>query len=143
MIYASPNGKTYPEKVLKKAIAKAQEEHPGWNLKNLYTTPVISKPDREEYAISSDHSSTPEKRKVVEIYKIAEQIDQDEQGIQDYIVSIAVDGRVDVKIPARSVEEAMKSARQHNFMFECGEIDVIDVKPVNISDVKGNLLRDF
>lgn len=60
-----------------------------------------------------------------------------------YIVSMAVDGRIDVEVEAESTEEAFKSAQEAFMDADLKGMEVIDSKPVNVSDEDGNLLEEY
>ena len=60
-----------------------------------------------------------------------------------YIVSMAVDGRIDVEVEAESTEEAFKAAQEAFMDADLKDMEVIDSKPVNVSDEDGNLLEDY
>lgn len=57
-----------------------------------------------------------------------------------YTVSLAVDGRVDVAVEATSFEDAFMKAR--SAMYDPTAVEVIDLKPVNATDEKGEM-RDY
>lgn len=60
-----------------------------------------------------------------------------------YIVSMAVDGRIDVEVEAESTKEAFRAAEVAFMDANMKDLDVIDSKPVNVSDEDGNLLEDY
>lgn len=60
-----------------------------------------------------------------------------------YIVSMAVDGRIDVEVEAESTKEAFRAAEVAFMDADMKDLDVIDSKPVNVSDEDGNLLEDY
>lgn len=60
-----------------------------------------------------------------------------------YIVSMAVDGRIDVEVEAESTKEAFRAAEVAFMDADMKDLDVIDSKPVNVSDKDGNLLEDY
>lgn len=49
-----------------------------------------------------------------------------------FVVSIAVDARIDVEVDADNIEEAMDMVRDGNYDYNLGDIEFIDDKPVNI-----------
>lgn len=59
-----------------------------------------------------------------------------------YIVSIAVDGRIDVEVNANSLEEARELAENEFCYADIGELDCIGHKAVNATDEAG-ILTDF
>lgn len=60
-----------------------------------------------------------------------------------YIVSIAVDGRIDVEVNANSLEEARELAeKEFYYTADIGELDCIGHKVVNATDENG-VLTDF
>lgn len=59
-----------------------------------------------------------------------------------YIVSLAVDGRVNVEVEAETPEQAMELACDGGATFESGDIEVIDYKAVNAYDVVTHELTD-
>lgn len=60
-----------------------------------------------------------------------------------YIVSMAVDGRIDVEVEAENTKEAFRAAEVAFMDADMKDLDVIDSKPVNVSDEDGNLLEDY
>lgn len=58
-----------------------------------------------------------------------------------YIVSMAIDGRVDVEVDAESVKDAFQKANLFN--GDMSKMDIVGWHPVNCSDEKGNLLADY
>lgn len=58
-----------------------------------------------------------------------------------YIVSMAIDGRVDVEVKARSVAEAFRNASLID--ADMSKMDIVGSRPVNCSDENGNLLADY
>jgi hypothetical protein len=60
-----------------------------------------------------------------------------------YIVSMAVDGRIDVEVEAESTKEAFKAAIGAFIDADLEDMEVIDAKPVNVSDEDGNLLEEY
>lgn len=62
-----------------------------------------------------------------------------------YTVSMAVDGRVDVEVEADSVDGAFEKAKEAFMDVSLGDMtDVVDARPVNVSDgVTGELLKDY
>lgn len=58
-----------------------------------------------------------------------------------YIVSMAIDGRVDVEVRARSVAEAFRKASLID--ADMNKMDIVGSHPVNCSDEDGNLLADY
>lgn len=60
-----------------------------------------------------------------------------------YIVSMAVDGRIDVEVEAGSTKEAFRAAEVAFMDADMKDLDVIDSKPVNVYDEDGNLLEDY
>ena len=59
-----------------------------------------------------------------------------------YVVSIAVDGRIDVEVEASSFEEAQSRALDEFANADLTEMEVVGRKAVNAEDVDGNF-RDF
>lgn len=58
-----------------------------------------------------------------------------------YIVSMAIDGRVDVEVRARSVADAFRKASLID--ADMSKMDIVGSHPVNCSDEDGNLLADY
>ena len=56
-----------------------------------------------------------------------------------YIVSMAIDGRVDVEVDARSVKEAFRNASLVD--ADMSKMDIVGSHSVNCSDENGNLLQ--
>ena len=57
-----------------------------------------------------------------------------------YIVSLAVDGRVEVEVEADSFKDAFEKARNESYDPE--DAEVVDLNPVNATDEKGEM-RDY
>ena len=57
-----------------------------------------------------------------------------------YRVSLAIDGRVDVEVEAKSFEEAKLKAPSAD--FEWKDVEIIDLKPVNATD-ENDVMRDY
>ena len=65
-------------------------------------------------------------------------------GLKTFYVSLAIDARVDVKIQAASLEEAMQAAVHGNYDIpDLDTAEIVETTPVNISDADGTLLEDF
>lgn len=60
-----------------------------------------------------------------------------------YIVSMAVDGRIDVEVDAESVDEAFAVAVDEFMDADLKDMEVVDARPVNCSDEDGNILEDY
>ena len=75
-------------------------------------------------------------------YKEITNPEKKDKGIKKYILSLAIDARVDVKIEAKSLEEAMGKARNDVHYYDMNDIEVISSKPVNITDEDGEM-TDF
>lgn len=60
-----------------------------------------------------------------------------------FIVSMAVDGRIDVEVDAESVAEAFKVAEDAFMEADLKGMEVVDSRPVNCSDMDGNILEDY
>jgi hypothetical protein len=58
-----------------------------------------------------------------------------------YIVSMAIDGRLDVEVDAESVKDAFQKA--NIFDVDMSKMDIVGCHPVNCSDEDGNLLADY
>lgn len=58
-----------------------------------------------------------------------------------YIVSMAIDGRVEVEVNAESVKDAFQKANL--FGVDMSKMDIVGSHPVNCSDEDGNLLADY
>lgn len=54
-----------------------------------------------------------------------------------YIVSLAVDGRVDVEVEADSFKDAFEKAKTAH--YDTTGLEVVGVKPVNATDEHGTL----
>ena len=75
--------------------------------------------------------------------------DNDNEG-KEYIVSMAVDGRIDIPVYLEKVPEdekdlkvMVKEAAQINFGdTDCGDLEVVGFNPVNFEDANGNF-NDF
>ena len=137
MVYNGTSGRTYSQKSIAEAINRTKDAHPEWDLKG-----VCGARDRDGWLIEAPGSHHM-KAKIREIYKEADKLQDEEEGIQTFYVSVAIDARVDVPIKAKSLEEAMKEAKFGCFDFDMDDAEVIDTSPVNISDADGNLLKDF
>lgn len=63
-----------------------------------------------------------------------------------YTVSMAVDGRIDVEVEAENPDEAREKAIEE---FQTSDIDfnkdmeIVDTNPVNCSDDKGDIVKDY
>lgn len=60
-----------------------------------------------------------------------------------YIVSMAVDGRIDVEVDAESVAEAFKVAEDAFMEADLKNMEVVDSRPVNCSDEDGHILESY
>lgn len=61
-----------------------------------------------------------------------------------YIVSMAVDCRLDVEVEADSPDEAFESAVVEFMDADLSKADIVDARPVNCSDAKtGELIKDY
>jgi len=61
-----------------------------------------------------------------------------------YIVSMAVDCRLDVEVEADSPDEAFEAAKTAFMDADLSKLDVVDARPVNCSDAKtGELIKDY
>lgn len=61
-----------------------------------------------------------------------------------YIVSMAVDCRLDVAVEADSPDEAFEAAEEAFMDADLSKADVVGSKPVNCSDAKtGELIKDY
>lgn len=61
----------------------------------------------------------------------------------NYIVSMAVDGRIDVAVEADSVAEAFEVAKERFCLCDLSKMECVDFKPVNCQDEEGNILEDY
>ena len=62
---------------------------------------------------------------------------------KSYIVSISVDGRIDIEVDSASSPEEAKRIAMSKFMdANLGDLECIDYKPVNATDEDDNL-TDF
>jgi hypothetical protein len=57
-----------------------------------------------------------------------------------YIVSVAINGRVDVEVEANSFQEAKDKARIEVYEIDSGEIDIIGCDAVNAEDENGKFI---
>lgn len=57
-----------------------------------------------------------------------------------YIVSVAIDGRMDVEVEADSIHEAREKALFAAADADFNAIDVITLSAVNVTDEEGNLI---
>lgn len=61
-----------------------------------------------------------------------------------YIVSMAVDCRLDVEVEANSPDEAFEAANVKFMDADLSKADIVDARPVNCSDAKtGELIKDY
>ena len=61
-----------------------------------------------------------------------------------YIVSMAVDCRLDVEVEANSPDEAFEAANAAFMDADLSKADIVDARPVNCSDAKtGELIKDY
>lgn len=60
-----------------------------------------------------------------------------------YIVSMAVDGRIDVEVDAESVAEAFKVAEDAFMEADLKNMEVVDSRPVNCLDEDGKILESY
>ena len=60
-----------------------------------------------------------------------------------FTVSMAVDGRIDVEVEADTPEEAFEVAKDAFMDADLKNMEVVDAHPVNCSDDKGNLIKDY
>ena len=58
-----------------------------------------------------------------------------------YIVSMAIDGRLDVEVDAESVKDAFQKANL--FDGDVSKMDIVGCHPVKKKKKKGNLLADY
>lgn len=56
-----------------------------------------------------------------------------------YVVRMAVEGRIEVEVEAGSADEAFDVARDIALDTEPSAIEVVDLRPVNAVDEKGEL----
>ncbi len=70
-------------------------------------------------------------------------VKEDLKSIKEYIVSVAVDGRVDVRIKGTSVEDAESKISAGICDFDMNNVEVVGLSPVNISGPDGELIKDF
>ena len=74
---------------------------------------------------------------------VSEHAGKDDDG-DEYIVSLALDCRVDVRIRSKTFEEAKNKAKAGlNADIDWRKVELIKSFPVNISDSKYNILEDF
>lgn len=59
-----------------------------------------------------------------------------------YIVSLAVDGRVNVEVEAKTAEEAFDKAKE-SCDWISGDVEVVGVKPVNCTHKASGELTDY
>lgn len=61
-----------------------------------------------------------------------------------YIVSMAVDSRLDVEVEADSPDEAFEAAKAAFMDADVSKAEVVDAYPVNCSNAKtGELIKDY
>ena len=61
-----------------------------------------------------------------------------------YIVSMAVDCRLDVTVEANSPDEAFEAAKTEFMDADLSKADIVDAGPVNCSDAEtGELIKDY
>ena len=61
-----------------------------------------------------------------------------------YIVSMAVDCRLDVAVEADSPDEAFEAAKEEFMDADISKAEVVDAHPVNCSDGEtGELIKDY
>lgn len=60
-----------------------------------------------------------------------------------YIVSMAVDGRINIEVNAKGVAEAFEAAKDAFMDANLKDMEVVDAHPVNCSDEDGNILEDY
>ena len=61
-----------------------------------------------------------------------------------YIVSMAVDGRIDVEVEAENIHDAWEAADMAFCDADLSEMEVVGSTPVNISSAEtGELLEDY
>ncbi len=135
MVTYSQAGKNITRQDLEDAIKAIQADHPNWGMKDV----SVSSDGKSIVAPGTHHM----KAKVREIYEKAEEISEARLGVKTFTVSIALDARVDVKIKASSLKEAMSKANAEEYWYKLADAEVIGTKPVNISDENGDLLADF
>lgn len=63
------------------------------------------------------------------------------KGKKKFIVSMKVEGRVDVEVMAKDTQEAFEIARESD--CDMDKFEFVDSEPVNCSDEDGNLLEDY
>ncbi len=74
---------------------------------------------------------------------VSEHASKDDDG-DEYIVSLALDCRVDVRIRSKTFEEAKNKAKAGlNADIDWRKVELIKSFPVNISDSQHNILEDF
>ena len=56
-----------------------------------------------------------------------------------YIVSVAVDGRIDIEVEAKNFKEAKEEAEKEMCFVELERMECIDMFPVNATDENGNI----
>lgn len=57
-----------------------------------------------------------------------------------YMVSVAIDGRIDVEIEANSFEEAKQLAVYEVWNEDWNRMEMININPVNAEDKNGNFI---
>ena len=134
-IYAAPCEKGVTKKNIQDAIDYTKKEHPGWDLTGVEPTY-----DGQGIIARNTHHM---KKKVREICEKALELHEIEIGIQTFVVSIAVDARVDAKVKGRTLEDAMAKARNGLYDYTLEDAEVISSSPVNISNPDGVLIADF
>ena len=60
-----------------------------------------------------------------------------------YIVSMAVDGRIDVEVEADNPQEAFKAADYEFMRADLRNMDVVKWKPVHATDEKGDIVAEY
>lgn len=60
-----------------------------------------------------------------------------------YTVSMAVDGRVDVEVEAKTPDEAFEAAKNAFMDVDLKDMEVVDAHPVNCYDDKGDIVKDY
>lgn len=63
--------------------------------------------------------------------------------MRKYIVSMAVDGRVDIEVEADDPTSAFEEAKEAFTESDLSNMEVVDAKPVNCYDVDKKILEDY
>ena len=60
-----------------------------------------------------------------------------------YTVSMAIDGRIDVEVEAKTPDEAFEAAKDAFMDVDLKDIEILDSRPVNCYNNKGDIVKVY